>query len=383
MKKRILILSFSPIARDPRVMRQIMLLNEKYELHVAGYGPRPNIFKGTYYEIDAPVRYSFFKKIWIALQLMLGAFENYYWNEIYIKKALQLLGGKKFNLLIANDSHALPLIFKISNNAPVLYDAHEYSPREFEDQLKWRLTFGKFNKYICEKYLKLLSGMTTVCDGIAREYLRNYGIRSKVVYNSPHFKDFYPGVIDNKRIKIIHHGVALKSRHIECMIKMMDFLDERFELNFYLVKENENYFNQLLEISKSNKNIKFHEPVSMNLLPEIINGYDIGLFLLPPVNFNYQHALPNKFFEFVQGRVAVAIGPSPEMAAIVQKYQIGIVAKSFDPQDLAGELSKLDVNELSRFKKESHKAARELNYEHAGSVMLSEIEHCLASSSRN
>ncbi len=225
--------------------------------------------------------------------------------------------------------------------------------------------------------------MTTVCDGIAREYLRNYGIRSKVVYNSPHFKDFYPGVIDNKRIKIIHHGVALKSRHIECMIKMMDFLDERFELNFYLVKENENYFNQLLEISKSNKNIKFHEPVSMNLLPEIINGYDIGLFLLPPVNFNYQHALPNKFFEFVQGRVAVAIGPSPEMAAIVQKYQIGIVAKSFDPQDLAGELSKLDVNELSRFKKESHKAARELNYEHAGSVMLSEIEHCLASSSRN
>ena len=33
-----------------------------------------------------------------------------------------------------------------------------------------------------------------------------------------------------------------------------------------------------------------------------INQFDLGVYLLPPVNFNSAHALPNKFFEFIQAR---------------------------------------------------------------------------------
>ena len=51
--------------------------------------------------------------------------------------------------------------------------------------------------------------------------------------------------------------------------------------------------------------------------------------MLFPVNFNHIHAFPNKFFEFIQARLALVIGYSLEMIEIVKKYQIGVIAKSF------------------------------------------------------
>ena len=57
----------------------------------------------------------------------------------------------------------------------------------------------------------------------------------------------------------------------------------------------------------------------MHELPRMANDYDVGLYLLPPTNFNQRYALPNKFFEFIQGRLAIAIGPSPEMAKLVER----------------------------------------------------------------
>ena len=46
-----------------------------------------------------------------------------------------------------------------------------------------------------------------------------------------------------------------------------------------------------------------------------LNAHDVGVYVLPPVSFNHLWALPNKVFDFVQGRLALVVGPSPEMAA--------------------------------------------------------------------
>jgi hypothetical protein len=96
-------------------------------------------------------------------------------------------------------------------------------------------------------------------------------------------------------------------------------------------------------------------------IPYAINKYDIGLFFLEPVNFNYKHALPNKLFEFVQARLAIAIGPSPEMASIVNKYDLGLVTKSFDPKEMARSLNELTKEKIQYYKNQSHRFARELS----------------------
>ena len=70
-----------------------------------------------------------------------------------------------------------------------------------------------------------------------------------------------------------------------------------------------------------------------------INKYDMGVFLLPPINFNYENTLPNKLFDFIQARLGIAIGPTPEMAEIVNHYKIGLVSEHFTAASLASRLS--------------------------------------------
>jgi len=93
------------------------------------------------------------------------------------------------------------------------------------------------------------------------------------------------------------------------------------------------------------------------------NDYDVGIYIFEPSNFNHQHALPNKLFEFLQARLAVAIGPSPEMANIIRKYDCGVIAKDFKPETMAEELRTLSREKLIHLKQHSARAAQEVNSE--------------------
>ena len=111
-------------------------------------------------------------------------------------------------------------------------------------------------------------------------------------------------------------------------------------------------------------------------------GYDVGLFLLPPTNFNYRMALPNKFFEFMQARLAIAIGPSPEMARIVRQFDCGLVADSFDPKELAGLLNACSHEDFDRMKDGADRAATVHNAEANEGLFLSMVEDLLRGDTR-
>lgn len=357
-------------------MRQIRLLENDYRVIVAGYGQEP----------DAQIRFvnlekspaSLLKKLFWSAKLLTGAFESYYWNQEQVCSAQKFLGINSFDLIIANDISSVPLALKLAGECPVLVDAHEYSPREFDDRWLWRLLFGRYNHALCQRYLPLASAMTTVCRGIADEYRRVYGVRPVVVHNAPLDQKLSPSSISGNRIRLIHHGAAIRSRHLGVMIDMMKHLDERFSLDFMLMETDVLYIKELRQAAQGDPRIRFVSPVSMPEICRQINNYDIGVFLLPPVNFNYKYALPNKFFEFVQARLGVAIGPSPEMAALLHIYNCGVVAKSFSPEAMAASLSTLNSANVTAFKEAAHMAANELSYEHDGKVLLSEIARLMA-----
>jgi hypothetical protein len=86
----------------------------------------------------------------------------------------------------------------------------------------------------------------------------------------------------------------------------------------------------------------------------------MGVFLLPPINFNYANALPNKFFDFIQAGLAVAIGPSPEMASYLTTFRNGVVSEDFEAADLASVLNKLTESDIEMLKTNSAAAASEL-----------------------
>jgi hypothetical protein len=94
-----------------------------------------------------------------------------------------------------------------------------------------------------------------------------------------------------------------------------------------------------------------------------MNGFDVGVFSIPPINTNAAMALPNKFFDFVQGRLAVAVGPAEEMARLTRDLGLGPVSEDFSEGSFTAALDRLDAPAVRAYKAAAHEHARELSSE--------------------
>jgi hypothetical protein len=374
--KTVLILSFSDLGRDPRVNRQIRFLSQDYRVIAAGTAD-PKV-KGVDF-IHIPKVIDRVRILLTSPQLLLHQFERWYWSQENIIRCYQKISHLRPDLILANDIEMLPLALKLADGAKVVFDAHEYAPRQADDLLHWRIFFQKYKIYLCKTYIPCVDSLITVCQGIADTYEKDTGIRPVVMTNAPYFEDLHPNLHDGskKNIRLVHHGGASSSRKTENMIKVMDYLDERFELDFLLVETSPGYLDRLKNLARNKSNVHFLPPVPMQDLPRFLNQYDIGVYLLEPVNFNFLHSLPNKFFEFIQARLAVAIGPSPEMARLTRQYDLGVVAEDFSPRSLAQCLLCLDYKKIEYYKSQSHKVAHMMSAEQNKKVLLDLVQHLI------
>lgn len=203
--------------------------------------------------------------------------------------------------------------------------------------------------------------------GIGREYEKHYGVKPVIITNAPAYYDIQPKPTDPKKIRLVHQGIANPSRKLELMFSMMEHLDDRFTLDLMLMEpihqSNIIYLKKLKELARKDPRIQFVPPVSTDKIIPTINQYDIGIVLIPPINFNYKNTLPNKFFECIQARVALAIGPIPEMKKITEQFKIGVVSQDFTAKSLAQKINSLSAENINHFKQNAAQAARELNAE--------------------
>jgi hypothetical protein len=360
-RKRILIVSFSDISLDQRVLRQVDYLKESYHISTIAFGAAklPDV---EFFPLSEK-RKTFLHKVRRAVRLKLRDYMGYYYDTFEIEKLKQSITGMKFDLIVANDNESLPLVFEIHNEARVLHDAHEYSPRQQEDLFSWRFLMQRYKEWTCEQYLHLCDGVTTVSQGIADEYERVYGVKPEVITNAPNYLSIEPSPIGSDKINMVHHGLASKSRKLELMVDLMELLDDRYSLDMILMPSDQRYLAEIKELCVGKKNIRVLDPLPSESLIAATNSYDIGLLIPKATSFNILHSLPNKFFEFIQARLAVAITPLPEMAAIARKYDCGIVSQDYEPSSMAKELNALTLVRLEQLKAHSSIAARELNSE--------------------
>lgn len=372
----LLIISFSNLDRDPRVRRQIALLSLSYRVTALGYSD-PEVAGAEFVCVRSSRPLA--KKLWEALLLKTGNFERYYWSLAHVREAFLRVSGRSFDLVLANDLGALPLAARLAQGkAKLVFDAHEYAPLEFEDNFTWRFFYQRYADAMCRKYVPLSDGMMTVCQGIAEEFNRNLGVNPVVVMNTPQYHEQEPSPGSPDTVRMVHHGIAMPSRRLELMIEAMGSLDQRFRLDFMLMPSDVAYLDKLKSLGASNPSIRFIPPVPMQEIPSFLNQYDVGIYILEPNSFNNTHALPNKFFEFIQARLAIAIGPSPEMARLVRQFDCGIVAADFSPQALARELNELTTEKIAYFKQRSAEAAHELCFESSGQKMFALLDSVLA-----
>lgn len=279
------------------------------------------------------------------------------------------LQGNQYDVIIVHDAWLLPFIFKLKGGAKVVFDAREYYPGEMEGNLLWRILDRPEKVRVCRKYMPQCDRVMTVSPGIVARYRDDLGVESLLVRSTPPFYEAAPQPVGNI-VRMVHHGGANRDRKIENMIDMFSMLDQRFTLDFYLTGS-PSYKNELKKRALGQDRIRFFDPVPFNQILPMLQGYDIGLYLLEPTGFNTEYSLPNKFFEFIQARLMLAIGPSPDMASLLREYDCGIVSDDFKPETMARTLNALTPDVIMQKKAASDRAARELCFEEESKKIVS------------
>lgn len=380
--KHILMIAFSNLKTDSRVRRHVNLLKNNCTLTVACFDAAPTTEYNLALLQKADLTLS--RKVKLAVLLGLRLFKHaYQLQHPYFSLTHQLT--KKVNLIIANDVESLPLAFEVAekHRCPVVLDAHEYAPRHFEDKFIWRLFFQPLNLYLCNTYIPRVKAMITIGKGLAREYEKHFQVKPVIITNANHFHNLMPSPVNGNSVRLVHHGIATPSRKLELMVEMMDYLDERFTLDMYLLSsgyasaKTRDYPTELKALAAKNPRVRILDPIKSEQIVAKINEYDMGVFLIPPINFNYENTLPNKLFDFIQARLAIAVGPTPEMAEIVNQYNLGVVSDDFTAQSLADKLIKLTQEDLIRFKNNTSAAAKQLNAEENAKILLDVIDRSI------
>lgn len=357
VKAKLLVLSFSPIASDARVLKQVTLFADQYELYTCGYGPAPAGVAG-HFEIpeDLPVwRYD-------RLALITRSFRKAYWGNGAIAYAARVLPVGHFDAILANDVDAVGLALSLKPGRGVHADLHEYAPRQKEELTRWRLFVAPFMAWMCRTFVARAASVTTVGQGIADEYAKEFGIRPEVVTNAAPYAEMLPTPTGSP-IRLVHSGAGLRDRNISQLVEAVEASSADVTLDLYLTRNDPGYVSELTHRAASSQRVTVHDPVPYRSLMGILNRYDVGLHVLPPVSFNNTWALPNKFFDYVQARLGIIIGPSPEMARILRERGLGEVTSDFSTPALTAALDGLTPARVRAWKEASASAAHELSAE--------------------
>ncbi|WP_344442019.1 hypothetical protein [Agromyces soli] len=362
-RPRILCISFSHFVSDSRVLRQLEVLTRFGDVTTIGYGEAPPGVS-EHLEIDAALP-SLPQTIPGATKLAFRAYRSVLFDAPAVAAGLELLQGRSFDLVVANEARALPLAHRVADGAPVWGDMHEWAPQERTHVLSWRLLVAPFMTWVCREYLPRTAAVTTINGSIAELYEQHFGVRSRIVRNAIGYQDLRPSAVEPERIRLVHSGGAVPGRSIETLIEAVSQLDDRFSLDLYLVKArgSDRYWQSLVDAAAQDDRITVHDPVPPATLPRVLNGYDVGVFVLPPRTMNHRLMLPNKFFDMVQARLGLVFSTAVETDALIEQYELGLVSPGFGTAELVATLRQLTPESVAKYKQAADAAAHELNAE--------------------
>ncbi|GAA1803946.1 glycosyltransferase [Agromyces neolithicus] len=377
-RPRILCISFSHFTADSRVLRQLKVLERVGSVTTIGYGEAPPRV-AEHLEIDAALP-SLPQTLGGVAKLTARAYRAVEFDAPAVARAIELLGDRRFDLVVANEARALPLAHRVAAGAPVWGDMHEWAPQERTHVLSWRLLVAPFMTWVCREYLPRTKAVSTINESIARLYEREFGVRCDVVRNAIDEQHLEPTPMLPGRIRLVHSGGAVPGRSIETLIDATKRLDDRFTLDLFLVKARgaDAYWQSLVDRAAETERVRVHPPVAPADLPRTLNGYDVGVFVLPPRTMNHRLMLPNKFFDFVQARLALVFSTAIETDALIERFDLGAVSPGFGVDELVGTLNGLAEADIARYKQNADDAASVLTSAEDERVELSILERLLA-----
>lgn len=368
------VLSLAPLANDARVLREIRFGARERPVEVVAGGPMDEDVAGVRVRVVPRHRFRPLSRALQALLLALGRlsprfYERWYWRRPDHGAALAELIAARPALIHANEVMSLPLALRAREvtGAAVLFDAHEYGLDHWPSaDLAGRLT-RPLHRWLLQAHAPRADAMITVAPGLAARFdealplPRPCGVvRNAPSYQQVPFRPCAPG-----RLRLVHPGAAQRKRRLEDLVDVVAASAPGVELSFLLLPQEPDYLRELQAYAaeRAPGRVHFQAPVRPAEVVDALRAYDVGLLLLPPLDTSYEHCLPNKLFDCMMAGLAVAIGPSPEMARVLRARGCGVVAEGYTPAAVAAALAALKPEDIDRMKAASLSAARELNAE--------------------
>lgn len=376
-KAKILILSYTTSASEPRVLKQLDLLSSRYDVTSAGFGSAltDGASRVELTQITAH-NGSLLSRLWYVGLLALRQYTLLEKFDLRDRATINLLGDTEWDLVIAHDVKTIWAANRLKSRHGVLCDLHEYAPRQGDESWKWRLIIAPYFRWLVKREVRKARGVTTVSGGIVDEYKRVFGIDSELVINATPYQELSPNPVASP-IRLVHSGTPSPGRRLETMIEAVRETTADVTLDLLLLDDRSAYLERLKKLAEGCDRIRFRDAVPYAELVATLNTYDVGISILPPVNFNHIHALPNKFFDYVQARIGVIIGPSPEMKRIVDTYGVGLVTEDFSLAALTRLLNELTLAKVEELKANSDRSAKELSSEEQVKVWGRMVERLL------
>ena len=375
-RPRLLLLAFSRVESDARVLRQARYLAPHFDVTLAGFGKKPAVLADVagldWFELGMKATESRWDVYWRRAAAWLARvhpwFLSVYCRHVpYMRFAWHLAQTARYRVIYCNDVDTLPMAaaaLKSNGFAKIIFDVHDYSTRQSHESAYWRWERKPFVTAILNHLARRAHGTVTVVESFVPILHREFRMKKPlVVWNAPELVPLPARPAPDGKIHLIHHGGCLSLRKLELMIHMMAHAGDRYVLHMMLTRSEPAYLDFLKQEAAKLPagTVVFEDPVLPHQIVPEISRYDIGVFLLPPVTFNYEHALPNKFFDFMGAGLAIMVGPSPNMASMVREHGLGWVTEDFEPETMGRMLAGLSEEDISAKRRASLEAREKFN----------------------
>ena len=290
---------------------------------------------------------------------------------------------RKADVLVSNDLDTLLanyLASKFKRKCTLVYDSHEYFTEvpELLDRPKVRKVWLRIEQWIFPK----LTIVYTVNDSIAAIYSEKYHKQVKVVRNiSPLWQPTTIqskeelGLPENKQFIILQGAGINIDRGAEEAVEVMQHIDALL----LIVGDGDvvPILKETVEKRALSDKVWFIGKKPYHEMMNYTFHADIGLTLDKPTSLNYALSLPNKVFDYMHTQTAVVATRIKEVAAVVERFEIGVIVDPFSTEQLALEINALlnDPKRLARYKENCIPAAQRENWEKETEVLAEIYPH--------
>ena len=377
--------------------RQALALSEAgWEVSVAGFrgrDPAPGFWRlieVAHLNIGRSLRHA----LWSALNKGLSRFseaaaERAYWEAVNYEAIYQQLAyvdPAGYDLVLAHDWMAAPLAARLSDklDVPFSIDVHEYARGQFMSSIRWRLGQRPWVHALQKRYLKRADALTTVCDGIADLLRDEYSLPRPTVIRSFAPYAEYPPRPTGEQVTVLYHGIVVPARGLEEAIRSV----AGWKPGIRLVIRGDgppDYVAGLRSIAEAagvSERVEIEGPVpASEMIRRAHDDADVGFFVQPDLSPQKRFTLPNKFFEYITAGLALCVADLPEMARFVNEYDLGVLVADATAEAIAAVVNSLDADAIDRFKRNSHEAARSLDWNLEQRTLLGLYDRILPGSS--